>query len=52
MVESVHAMNTIAIAGVGNLGRYLCEEILQSSSFNLIVLSRKVSHLAIRRRVY
>ena len=33
----------IAIAGAGDLGRYVCEEFLKSSSFVPIVLSRGVS---------
>ena len=33
----------IAIAGAGDLGRYVCEEFLRSASFVPIVLSRGVS---------
>ncbi|KAK3172577.1 hypothetical protein OEA41_005901 [Lepraria neglecta] len=33
---------TIAVAGVGDLGKYICEELLTSSDFSVIVLSRVV----------
>lgn len=32
----------IALAGVGDLGRYVCEELLASSQFEVVVLSRGV----------
>lgn len=32
----------IAIAGAGDLGRYVCEEILKSTSFVPVILSRGV----------
>lgn len=32
----------IAIAGAGDLGRYVCEELLKSTSFVPIILSRGV----------
>lgn len=32
----------IAIAGAGDLGRYVCEEILKSPSFVPVILSRGV----------
>lgn len=35
----------IALAGVGDLGRYVCEELQASPHFNVIVLTRAVSHL-------
>ena len=34
--------STIALAAVGNLGKYLCEELLHDSRFDVVVLSRKV----------
>ena len=34
---------TIAVAGVGHLGRYLCEELLASPHFKIAVLTRQVS---------
>lgn len=34
---------TIALAGVGDLGRYVCEELLESSEFDIVVLTREVS---------
>ena len=33
----------IAVAGVGHLGRYICEELLAAPDFDIIVLSRQVS---------
>ncbi|KAL9638264.1 MAG: hypothetical protein Q9164_001667 [Protoblastenia rupestris] len=36
---------TIAVAGVGDLGKYICEELLASPHFDIIVLTRSVSHL-------
>ncbi|KAL8726070.1 MAG: hypothetical protein Q9166_006949 [cf. Caloplaca sp. 2 TL-2023] len=33
----------IALAGVGDLGRYVCEELVASSYFDVIVLSRRSS---------
>lgn len=33
----------IAVAGVGDLGKYICEELLASDKFTVIVLSRGVS---------
>lgn len=33
----------IALAGVGNLGRYVCEELNSSPHFDVVVLSRGVS---------
>lgn len=32
----------IAVAGVGDLGKYICEELLASDEFTAIVLSRGV----------
>ena len=32
----------IAVAGVGDLGKYICEELLTSDDFTVIVLSRRV----------
>lgn len=32
----------IALAGVGNLGKYLCEELLSDDRYDVVVLSRKV----------
>ncbi|KAG8530084.1 uncharacterized protein KY384_005566 [Bacidia gigantensis] len=34
------ARQTIALAGVGNLGRYICEEFVASPDFDVVVLSR------------
>ena len=46
MSETSHdTRKVIAIAGAGDLGRYVCEEILGSSSFVPIILSRGVSSL-------
>jgi len=39
----VKARQTIALAGVGDLGRYVCEELLESSQFDIVVLTREVS---------
>lgn len=33
----------VAVAGVGDLGRYVCEELLASPSFDVVVLTRQVS---------
>ena len=33
----------IAVAGVGDLGKYICEELVASDQFDVIVLSRGVS---------
>lgn len=33
----------VAVAGVGHLGRYICEELLASPHFEVIVLARPVS---------
>ena len=45
MSETNHdTRKVIAIAGAGDLGRYVCEELLWSSSFVPIVLSRGVSY--------
>lgn len=33
----------IAVAGVGDLGKYICEELVASDKFDVIVLSRGVS---------
>lgn len=38
------AREVIALAGVGNLGKYLCEELLSSSIYSVIVISRNVCH--------
>ncbi|KAI4100216.1 MAG: hypothetical protein L6R37_005621 [Teloschistes peruensis] len=35
-----HSKPVIALAGVGNLGRYICEELLASPNFDVVVLSR------------
>ena len=32
----------IAVAGVGDLGKYICEELQASEDFDVIALSRKV----------
>ena len=39
------ARQVIALAGVGDLGRYVCEELHASPDFEVIVLTRAVSHL-------
>ena len=33
----------VAVAGVGHLGRYVCEELLASPDFDVVVLTREVS---------
>lgn len=38
------AHQVIALAGVGDLGRYVCEELHASPDFDVIVLTRAVSH--------
>ena len=35
----------IVVAGVGDLGRYVCEELQASSEFEVVVLTRGVSKL-------
>ena len=35
-------IQVIALAGVGNLGRYICEELIKDKSFDVVVLSRHV----------
>ncbi|KAL9130664.1 MAG: hypothetical protein Q9217_001191 [Psora testacea] len=35
----------IAVAGVGDLGRYICEELLASPVFDVVVLTRSDDHL-------
>ena len=40
-----NARQVIALAGVGDLGRYVCEELHASPDFDAIVLTRAVSHL-------
>jgi tRNA A37 threonylcarbamoyladenosine dehydratase len=32
----------IAVAGVGDLGKYACEELIRDERYDLVVLSRKV----------
>ena len=32
----------VAVAGVGNLGKYICEEVQAAGEFEVVVLSRKV----------
>ena len=32
----------IAVAGVGNLGKYICDELRKAPDFDVIVLTRKV----------
>ena len=32
----------IAIAGAGDLGRYICEELLASPDFSVVILTRSV----------
>ena len=32
----------IAVAGVGDVGRYLCEELLTNNRFDVVVISRSV----------
>ena len=34
---------TIALAGVGSLGKYVYEELVKSDFYNVIVISRRVS---------
>jgi len=41
----VQARQTIALAGVGDLGRYVCEGLIESSEFDIVVLTREVSEL-------
>lgn len=36
-------LQTIAVAGVGNLGKYICEELLKDERFEVVVLARQVS---------
>lgn len=38
------ARQVIALAGVGDLGRYVCEELHASPDFDVIVLTRAVSN--------
>lgn len=44
-----HSRQVIALAGVGNLGRYVCEELSASPEFEVIVLTRGVSLPSIMR---
>lgn len=39
----VDGRQVVAVAGVGDLGRYVCEELLASPDFHVIVLTRQVS---------
>lgn len=41
-MTSTGTPEVIAIAGAGDLGRYVCEEILKSPSFVPVILSRGV----------
>ncbi len=34
---------TIALAGVGNLGRYICEELISDDRFDVVAISRQVN---------
>lgn len=45
IVDSSTAMSTrkvIALAGVGNLGRYVCEQLVSDDRFSVVLLSRQV----------
>lgn len=39
----------IAVAGVGHLGRYVCEELHASPNFDVVVLTRQVSMFSLRQ---
>ncbi|KAB8218710.1 NAD(P)-binding protein [Aspergillus novoparasiticus] len=41
----------IALAGVGNLGKYLCEELLKDSRYSLVILSRQTSAWFKKRQI-
>jgi predicted dinucleotide-utilizing enzyme len=34
----------VALVAVGNLGKYVCEELLSDNRFEFIVVSRQASH--------
>jgi predicted dinucleotide-utilizing enzyme len=36
------ARQVIALVGVGNLGKYICEELVADDRFDLVVISRRV----------
>ncbi|KAL9031262.1 MAG: hypothetical protein Q9196_000700 [Gyalolechia fulgens] len=42
--SSIRNRQVIAIAGAGDLGRYICEEILASPDFSVVILTRSVKH--------
>ena len=42
MSEPSSNRQVIAIAGAGSLGRYICEELLSSPDFSLVILTRSV----------
>ena len=42
-----HPREVIALAGVGDLGRYVCEELLASPYFSVVILTRSVRSLKI-----
>lgn len=37
-----HQQQVIALAGVGDVGRYVCEELIADDRFDVVVLSRNV----------
>ena len=39
-------IQVVAVAGVGHLGRYVCEELLASPDFDVVVLTREVSEFS------
>ena len=42
-VNMPHNRQVVAVAGVGHLGRYVCEELLACPDFDVVVLARGVS---------
>lgn len=39
----------VALAAIGNLGKFLCEELLADGRFDFVVLTRQVSILTVFR---
>lgn len=42
-----HERTTVAIAGAGDVAKYLVEELLAGKHFNIVVLSRAVRPLSL-----
>lgn len=38
----VKARQTIALAGVGDLGRHVCEKLIEASELNIVVLAGRI----------